>query len=46
MTLETKRQKITVDATGRAPGRVATEVAMLLRGKNRPDFEPHIDGGN
>jgi large subunit ribosomal protein L13 len=30
--------KHTVDAKGRAPGRVATEVAVLLMGKNRTDF--------
>ncbi|MEK7532305.1 MAG: 50S ribosomal protein L13 [Patescibacteria group bacterium] len=32
----------TIDATGRAAGRVATEVALLLRGKNDPQFAPHI----
>lgn len=30
--------KHTIDATGRVPGRVATEVAVLLMGKNRTDF--------
>jgi large subunit ribosomal protein L13 len=30
--------KYTVDAKGRVPGRVATEVAVLLMGKNRTDF--------
>ncbi len=30
--------KYTIDATKRAPGRVATEVAVLLMGKNRTDF--------
>lgn len=30
--------KHTVDASGRVPGRVATEVAVLLMGKNRTDF--------
>lgn len=46
MTKDIKREKQTIDATGRAPGRVATEVAILLRGKNKPDFEPHIDAGD
>lgn len=32
---------ITIDAAGRAPGRVATEVAMVLRGKHKPDFVPY-----
>jgi len=31
-------QKHTIDAKGKAPGRVATEVAVLLMGKNRTDF--------
>lgn len=35
-----------IDAAGRAPGRVATEVAMILRGKNKADFAPNIDGGD
>lgn len=35
-----------IDATGRAVGRIATEVAMILRGKNKPDFSPHIDSGD
>jgi len=30
--------KYTIDAKGRVPGRVATEVAVLLMGKNRTDF--------
>ena len=30
--------KQTIDATGRKPGRLATELAVLLMGKNRPDF--------
>ena len=32
----------TIDATGRAAGRVASEAAGLLRGKNDPSFAPHI----
>jgi len=36
-----------VDAEGKVLGRLATEIAMILRGKNRPDFTPHMDmGGN
>lgn len=30
--------KYTIDAKGRVPGRIATEVAVLLMGKNRADF--------
>ena len=35
-----------VDAADRPLGRVASEVAILLRGKHKPDFEPHLDGGD
>ena len=35
-----------VDATDRALGRVASEVAVLLRGKHKPTFEPHLDDGD
>lgn len=31
-------EKFTIDAKGRVPGRVATEVAIILMGKNRTDF--------
>lgn len=31
-------EKYTIDAKGRVPGRIATEVAVLLMGKNRTDF--------
>lgn len=35
-----------VDAAGKPLGRVATEVATLLRGKHKPMFAPHIDTGD
>ncbi len=41
-----KRETQTVDATGKALGRLASEVAQLLRGKHKPSFVPHIDGGD
>lgn len=34
------------DATGKAVGRLATEIALVLRGKNKPEYEPHIDMGD
>lgn len=34
------------DATDKTPGRMATEIAGILRGKNKADFTPHIDGGD
>jgi large subunit ribosomal protein L13 len=41
-----KRRWLVVDAGGRALGRVATQVANLLRGKGKPTFSPHIDCGD
>lgn len=35
-----------VDADGLVLGRVATEVARILRGKHRPTFTPHLDTGD
>ena len=35
-----------VDATGHTLGRLASEVANVLRGKNKPTYTPHIDTGD
>ncbi|MFM1843215.1 MAG: ribosomal protein [Cyanobacteriota bacterium] len=35
-----------IDAAGQRLGRLATEVAMILRGKNKPNFTPHMDTGD
>ncbi|KAB8294606.1 50S ribosomal protein L13 [Bifidobacterium avesanii] len=35
-----------IDATDVVLGRLATQVATLLRGKNKPTFAPHADSGN
>ena len=35
-----------VDATNKVLGRLSSEVAMILRGKNKPDFTPHVDCGD
>lgn len=35
-----------VDATGYTLGRLASEIAKVLRGKNKPTFTPHIDTGD
>src|SRR6476661_4868692 len=35
-----------IDAEGQVLGRVATTVAQLLRGKGKPNFTPHMDGGD
>lgn len=41
-----KREAHTIDATGKVLGRLATEVAALLRGKYKPDFVPYKDMGD
>ncbi len=35
-----------VDANGKTLGRLATRVAVLLRGKHKPIFTPHVDAGD
>ena len=41
-----ERKWYVVDATGYTLGRLASEVAKVLRGKNKPAFTPHIDTGD
>jgi large subunit ribosomal protein L13 len=41
-----QRQWYIVDAQGKVLGRLATEVARVLRGKHKPSFTPHVDGGD
>ena len=40
------KEWLLVDADGQALGRLASEVAILLRGKNKPNFTPHVDCGD
>ncbi len=40
------RQWYVVDAAGQTLGRLATQVATLLRGKHKVDFTPHVDCGD
>jgi large subunit ribosomal protein L13 len=40
------RQWYVVDAAGQRLGRLATEIAMILRGKNKPTYTPHADTGD
>ena len=40
------RKWYVVDATGLTLGRLASEVASILRGKNKPIFTPHMDTGD
>ena len=41
-----ERQWYVVDATGHTLGRLASEIAKVLRGKNKPTYTPHIDTGD
>ncbi len=41
-----ERKWYVVDADGQTLGRLASEVAKVLRGKNKPVFTPHIDTGD
>ena len=41
-----ERKWYVVDATGYTLGRLSSEVAKVLRGKNKPIFTPHIDCGD
>ncbi|MBX2827223.1 MAG: 50S ribosomal protein L13 [Flavobacteriaceae bacterium] len=40
------KEWVLVDADGQALGRLASEVAKLLRGKHKPNFTPHVDCGD
>ena len=41
-----KRNWFLVDAKGQTLGRLASEIANVLRGKNKPSFTPHLDTGD
>ncbi|KIL52302.1 50S ribosomal protein L13 [Jeotgalibacillus sp. S-D1] len=43
---EVERKWLVVDAEGKTLGRLASEVAAILRGKNKPTFTPHVDTGD
>lgn len=43
---EVQRSWVLVDADGATLGRLATKVAMILRGKNKPQYTPHVDTGD
>lgn len=44
--LEVERKWYVVDAEGQTLGRLATAVANILRGKNKPQYTPHVDTGD
>ena len=43
---EIERHWFVVDAQGKILGRLATEVARILRGKHKPIYTPHLDTGD
>jgi large subunit ribosomal protein L13 len=43
---EVERKWLVIDATDRPLGRLASEVARILRGKHKPIFTPHVDTGD
>lgn len=40
------KEWVVIDATGMPLGRLSSEVAKMLRGKNKPNFTPHVDCGD
>ncbi|MCF6301322.1 MAG: 50S ribosomal protein L13 [Proteobacteria bacterium] len=43
---EINRQWFVIDAEGKTLGRMATQIALRLRGKHKPEFTPHVDTGD
>lgn len=43
---DVKRKWYVVDAEGKPLGRLASEVAKILRGKHKPTYTPHVDTGD
>jgi len=43
---EIERKWYVVDADGKVLGRLAVEIAKILRGKNKPIFQPNVDAGD
>ena len=43
---ELERKWYVIDAEGKVVGRLASEVAKILRGKNKPTFTPNVDTGD
>jgi large subunit ribosomal protein L13 len=43
---EVSRQWLVVDATDKILGRFASRIAMVLTGKNKPQYTPHVDCGD
>ncbi|HEY9161582.1 MAG TPA: 50S ribosomal protein L13 [Desulfomonilia bacterium] len=43
---EAERNWVLIDAADKVVGKVAVEIASILRGKNKPVFTPHVDTGD
>ncbi|MBO8141977.1 MAG: 50S ribosomal protein L13 [Firmicutes bacterium] len=43
---EVARRWYVVDAKGKTLGRLASQIAYVLRGKHKPEFSPHVDTGD
>ncbi len=46
MAFQISRETHHIDATGKRPGRLASQIAMLLIGKNKPSYTPNVDNGD
>lgn len=42
--MKTEKETITIDATNQSPGRLASRIAVILRGKDKVGYEPNIAG--
>lgn len=40
------KEWVLIDAEGQIVGRLATTIAMMLRGKHKPEYTPHVDCGD
>lgn len=43
---DVKKDWFLIDADGKILGRLAAKIAVMLRGKNKPEFTPHVDTGD
>ena len=43
---EIEKKWVLIDAKGLVLGRVASQIAMILRGKHKPEYTPHVDTGD
>ena len=41
-----QKEWVLIDANGEVLGRLASQIAKILRGKNKPSFTPHVDCGD